>query len=302
MITLESAALSLAVEPRRGAKIVSLRQRGTGREWIEGNETLRADPPDPSVSFDDGDMCGWDEMMPTIEACRYPGTDVELADHGELWRRAWDVVEVSATTATTSVVDPGLGYRVTRTLRLVDETLAIEYQLTNESPEERCLLWAAHPLFAHRPGTRIVLEGLALQMDDGDGPVRTWPHDGLSLDALSNGDYQKIFANVIAEQASATLIDVDGSWLRLGWRRDDASYLGIWLDHAALARRAVVALEPTNAGHDALDVALASDRFDRAWCLAPRASRRWRLDVTTGSTMDAVAAGSSGPMTRRVDR
>ena len=301
MITLESAALTLVIEPRRGAKIVSLRQRATGREWIEGNEPLNADSPDRSVSFDEGDMCGWDEMMPTIEACRYPGTDLELAEHGELWRRAWDVLEVTATSATTVVADPVLGYRVARTIRLVDETVVINYELTNESSAERCLLWAAHPLFAHRPGTRIVLEGLEVDQSD-EGPVRTWPEDGFSLDALVKGDYQKLFARALAHQPSATLIDADGPWLRLRWCRDDALYLGIWLDQRALARHSVVALEPTNAGHDALDVALASDRFDEAWCLAPGANRRWRLEVATGATKDVVAAGSPGTMTRSVDR
>lgn len=302
MIILESAALTLVVEPRRGAKIVSLRQRATGREWIEGDQTLPAEPPDPGVSFDEGDMCGWDEVMPTIEPCRYPGTDHELADHGELWRRAWDVVEASATSATTTVVDLVLGYRLTRTLRLVAETLLIEYALTNESNVERCVLWAAHPLFAHRPGTRIVLEGFVVEMDEGEGPVRTWPADGLSLDALAIGEYQKLFAHARAPRPSATLIDAGGPWLRLGWRRDDASYLGIWLDQAGFARHPVVALEPTNAGHDALDVALASDRFDRAWCLAPGASRRWCLEVTTGSRKDMVAAGSPGTMRKGLDR
>ena len=305
MITLESAALTLDLEPRRGAKIASMRQRATGREWIEGDQTLPADPPDPGVSFDEGDMCGWDEMMPTIEPCRYPGGDLELADHGELWRRAWDVVEVtamSAAAATTTTVDPVLGCRIFRTLRLVDETLLIEYALTNESSAERCVLWAAHPLFAHRPGTRLVLEGLLVETDEGEGQVRTWPADGLSLDTLAAGEYQKLFARGCVPRPRATLIDADGPWLRLGWSRDDASYLGIWLDQAALARHPVVALEPTNAGHDALDVALASDRFDRAWCLAPGASRRWRLEVTTGTTKSVVAAGSPGTMTRSMDR
>ena len=301
MITLESAALTLDFEPRRGAKIVSLRQRATGREWIESGETLPADPPDPGVSFDEGDMCGWDEMMPTIEPCRYPGRDLELADHGELWRRAWDVVETTAMSATTTVVDPVLGCRLTRTLRL-DETFLIEYALTNESSAERCVLWAAHPLFAHRPGTRLVLEGLLVETAEGEGPVRTWPAGGFSLEALAAGEYQKLFARALAPRPSATLIDADGPWLRLGWRRDDASYLGIWLDQAALARHPVVALEPTNAGHDALDVAIASARFDRAWCLAPGASRHWRLEVTTGTTKDVVAAGSPGTMTRSMDR
>src|SRR2546425_9628682 len=84
----------MEVWPERGGRITSLR--------LAGEELL-----DQGIGVDDhsaegfvaGGAWGWDEMVPNVEAARYPGPGpfegVELPDHGEAWRVAWTVIDDS---------------------------------------------------------------------------------------------------------------------------------------------------------------------------------------------------------------
>src|SRR5512137_2831249 len=91
---LEDDALRIIVVPEAGGKIVSLLDRRTGYEWLI--QPAHANPfrllPPGSV-YNDEQVGGWDEMLPTILA----GPDPEpgpyegaaLPDHGELWTMVW---------------------------------------------------------------------------------------------------------------------------------------------------------------------------------------------------------------------
>ncbi|MBK8794940.1 MAG: hypothetical protein IPM07_00345 [Anaerolineales bacterium] len=70
---LESAQLRVVTIPALGAKVVSLLDKRSGREWLAGpgDRPLRAIAY--GASFQEQDVSGWDEMFPTIVACAYPG-------------------------------------------------------------------------------------------------------------------------------------------------------------------------------------------------------------------------------------
>lgn len=285
MISISAEGIIVSMEPSRGGKITSLFHRTSGREWLEASEGALEGPVDTDELFDEGDMCGWDEMMPTIAACRYPGTDVELADHGELWRRSWNVTASDATSVTTLVHDSVLGYSFERTLRVADSSLSLDYRVTSETDVDRALLWAAHPLFEQRSGTRVVLDADVWDVREAaaGAPVGPWPEDGACLDDFAPGQSRKLFACLRSESGAASLIDADGAYLTMRWRRHDAPFVGIWLDNCSLSRHPVVALEPTNALDDALDVALAARDLDAPWIIKPGCDRRWRLEVELGA-------------------
>ena len=83
--------MEMAVVPKLGCRVISLRNRRTGREWlvrpVGGLETNEY-----ASSFGSGTQ-GWDEMFPTINVCRYPAypwEGTELPDHGEVWSIPWE--------------------------------------------------------------------------------------------------------------------------------------------------------------------------------------------------------------------
>ena len=72
--TLENDFLRTVIVPEPGAKLVSLVDKRSQREWLvgPGNRPLKKIPD--GAAFVDQDMSGWDEMFPTIVACAYPGS------------------------------------------------------------------------------------------------------------------------------------------------------------------------------------------------------------------------------------
>jgi galactose mutarotase-like enzyme len=220
-------------------------------------------------------------MMPTIAACRYPGTNVWLPDHGELWTKPWDVTDVSDNSIATSVAGDALAYRFDRTVSLGVRSVHVAYRVTNEGTSDLHFLWAAHPLFSVLPTTKVLLHdtGNAGELREvGDTAPTTWPSAGLSVaDALVQGTAKKLFARAVPAEVLVSLVDGDGGSLSLRWAGSQVPWVGIWLDNCSLSRRPVVAIEPTNAPDDSLEVA---ERVGQSWVLAPGATRRWSLDAT----------------------
>ena len=83
--------MEMAVVPELGSRIISLRNRKTGREWLVQPAGV-LETNGYASSFGKRDGSGWDEMFPTINACRYPAypwEGTELPDHGEVWSIPW---------------------------------------------------------------------------------------------------------------------------------------------------------------------------------------------------------------------
>ncbi|HEY3932921.1 MAG TPA: hypothetical protein VGM58_11215, partial [Verrucomicrobiae bacterium] len=87
---LHTEEVELAVVPELGAKIISLKDLRTGREWMwhppGGLKLFRNHPSD---AFSQSPLAGADECLPTIAPCSWQGR--ELPDHGEVWNVPWKV-------------------------------------------------------------------------------------------------------------------------------------------------------------------------------------------------------------------
>jgi hypothetical protein len=75
-VTVQSASLRLIVDVARGAKIRSVENRCTGREWLLQSPERWPQPPRYGMNFVDYELAGWDEMFPTVDACECLGEPV----------------------------------------------------------------------------------------------------------------------------------------------------------------------------------------------------------------------------------
>ena len=275
----------MSILPERGGKITSLFDRVRAREWLISSDHELSGPIDESTIYDEGDLCGWDEMMPTITPCRLPGTDIELVDHGELWRGSWGVVAESPASLTMRA-SRDLGYTFERTLTLEGATLVVDYRVIATGERTLELLWAAHPFVKLHLDTRLVIDGADEFIEvtaEGVQLPFEWPQDGLVVAVgIAPSTGRKLFARSCAERVDASFTDADGARLTFSWASSDAPWLGLWLDNASLSRHVAAVIEPTNASDDSLEV--ASSR-KQSWVLAPHEERRWRLRVSVSSEL-----------------
>jgi galactose mutarotase-like enzyme len=297
VLGLRSSEIELCCAPALGGRVFSLVNRRTGREWLwrqqAGRELFYPDNPH---DFGTGTFAGLDECLPTVGAGTWSDGQA-LADHGDIWARAWDVDEHSGTTIALTVEIPSFGLRFTRGCRIEGSVVRFDYTLENHGPMAAPALWAMHPLFTLAEGDRLELpEGVselhlgsvhpALPGKTPNTPVITFPEPvpGVRLDELKLPDlcsgYLKCFTAALpAGSACAALINPQsGDRFEVCWDTATIPYLGLWLTRGGYRGWHHVALEPTNAPHDQVTVAAADPRFAPAVMLSPGARRNWWVE------------------------
>lgn len=290
-IILQNDQLTVAVAQDFGARVTRLIDRNTGRDWMAqgGQSTQTAEDAVYGLT----EAVGWDECFPTVGRCDVGATvwGRTLRDHGDLWGRAFGVVE-HRTDQLTLENETG-EVRFVRTLRLRGATLQADYQIDNLTAQPMPYLWALHGLLAVRAGERIVLPGInqlnapyvSLNGAFIDLPLISWPDTsaalGFDIDIVqpdTTGFAAKLYASVPA-QARAMVGGVDG-WLELAWSGDQIGHLGLWFTYGGWPEPGGVhqlAIEPTTAPAGDLSEAMA---LGQANPLAPGGSRRWTVTLT----------------------
>ena len=274
-ITLSSDRIQLTLEPRFGARVTSLTDRRSGRQWLVLGSCQGA--AGDQASYGGAEARGWDECFPSIAS----GSDAvwgKLRDHGQLWGRPWQVA-----------ADPGAGHCTTtyrtatfafeRGLALQGPVLTASYSVTNHAPKPLPYLWSQHALLATNPADRLSLIGIPDLISGASRYI--WPHhparDLTLVGPLDEGFAQKSYA-ATPTGGSAAVCGPDGG-LRFDWSGDLPAF-GLWLDYGGWPPDAPVhqiAFEPATAMADSLADATALGQIRR---LAPGATDRWAVRLT----------------------
>lgn len=247
-------ALTATVDPRRGAKIVSLLD-GNGHEWLLPPREP-ASPLPVGTAFTDAEMGGWDECAPSIVACPAPDGR-RVSDHGDLWDVEW-----TGDGATLTAHGRALDYEFSRSIELADAGLRFTYTVL--AHEDTPFLWAAHPQFSAPAGSRVLLDTASVvDVLDGAETRSDWPAELSEMDSVPAGGCRKVYVEPAAHVDHAVL-DVPGRGrLTVSWDAGVLPYLGVWFDNGAYAREPVVALEPSTGYYDSLAVAARNERVLR---------------------------------------
>jgi len=288
-ITLENDRLRVGIAPHYGARVTSLLDKTTGREWISQGGESPSTGEDAIYLGDEG--VGWDECFPTVSPWDASATawGRKLRDHGDLWGRPWTVDARTPTSLTTTYAAEI--FRFTRALELDDNTLIARYSVTNLSRKPLPYLWALHSLFAIEDGDRIEIPGvtrlasahLSLGGTILDETEVSWPGPNTRI-AFPLDTVQPQTTNFAGKFYAAGVgggrarLGQPGQWLQLDWD-DTIEHLGIWITYGAWpgpGGHHEVALEPTNASAGTLGEAIAAG----AAPLSPGERRDWRVTLT----------------------
>lgn len=305
LLGLRSSTLALEVDLAAGAKITSLRNVLSGREWLlqPAPPTSKRHRPSYGDIFTDAPLAGWDEMFPTVEACRYldehadaEQTDsgaIELPDHGEVWSQPWRLHGHTETALTCAIEGNALDYQLQRTIEVSGNTARFHYSLGTRRAGGLAALWAPHPQFAVLPGTLLRLPPTVTRLDLVDegasGPPRELPLPDHTLDwrdVAAPGSGAMLYADPDVRLGTARLVDPDGSWLQLSWDSGLIPYFALWVDNGLFGRSPVVCPEPMTGYYDSLRAAQARQRVLR---LQQDSTIEWTLTVEVGSAAEATA-------------
>ncbi|MDQ6682315.1 MAG: hypothetical protein M3Y88_03480 [Chloroflexota bacterium] len=282
--TLANHDLRLVCEPDLGARLVSLVDRTSGREWLTqpvalqqpAGSTTAWDAPD--ATFGAEQAFGWDECLPTIARCEDPldRSGPLLRDHGDLWGRP----------ALVEFGPPGLAtvwrvaerFELRRLIRLDGRVVAVTYALRSLGPAVP-FLWSMHPLLAVDPGGRVELparqrvrltHAAGIAFAAGADRMLEWPvattADDTPFDlSLVREETARIALKLALAPAPDRVVvrQPDGAAITIEWDRALAPALGLWLDYGgwpAGDRLCQLGIEPATSVDEDLATALDAGR------------------------------------------
>lgn len=266
--------VELAVAPELGAKIISLKNQRTHREWLwHPNDALKLFKNNVGDDFSLSPLVGIDECLPTISRCTWQGRS--LPDHGEVWSRAWelDIADWEQGILTTHIRLDASPLVFKRTIRLHGNEVQFDYQLSNLSDGKEDFIWAIHPLFRLVAGDELDLPVSTRKKLDGEAWV-----DAVSS-AIPEQKCAKAFARPVQEGRAAIKNVAQGDRLEFAWNPTENNTLGLWLTRGGWHGHHHFAMEPTNADNDSLAVAASQGR---SGTVGPRSSLNWRLLLRVG--------------------
>jgi len=291
---LRNDAVELLIVPQLGAKLISLINRATGRQWMwqSGKLPQLFDVP-TGCGFADGPLLGADECLPTIAPCRWDGRD--LPDHGEAWTEAWSLDDDAlADGRLVTLLDlPISPLTIERAIHIDGSAVRFDYALANRSDCEQAYLWAFHPMMAIEPGDRIELPpsvtSVRTEQALGDTPlgdrgdIWSWPTpkagiDFASLDLGGPDRAVKLFTEPLTVGHAAIVNDRTGDRVTFAFDAGELNTLGIWINRGGFDGYQHIALEPTNGAPDALD--LAVNEWGRCASVAAGATKRWGFTLS----------------------
>jgi hypothetical protein len=272
--TLANDEVQLVIAPELGAKIISLKNLRTGREWLwHPGGDMRLFRNQTGDDFSASPLAGIDECLPTIAPCTWRGRN--LPDHGEVWSQPWQVEECvpGNSTLTTSIKLKTSPLLFRRTVCLQGNEVWLDYELSNLSGGDENFIWAIHPLLRLAPGDELELPFSTRELLNGE----TW------LDAITSAvpekKLAKVFAAPISEGWVAIKNDRQGDRFKLAWDPAGLNALGVWLTCGGWHGHHHIALEPTNADNDSL---LLAARGKHCGIIAANSSMAWQLSIQVG--------------------
>jgi hypothetical protein len=274
-IVVESSRIRAEFIPDPGGKMASLINKETGYEYlVQRKNKIYRDQPFDGI-FVDGECSGYDDMFPTIDTCNYEGEPwegVKMADHGEVWSLPWEY-KADNNSLYMSVKGVRFPYKLEKNIYFSNEnSLRIDYTLTNYSPFDFEFLWAGHLMMNIEEGTQVKVPDDCKQvitiLTNGQGKfgdIHNWPYlkdkEGKSYraDISRNHDvkgFEKYYFNNRLKDGWCQLIYPENkNNLKVSFPVDTVPYLGVLMNEGGWDGLYNIIIEPCTICYDRPDVA-----------------------------------------------
>jgi len=269
--------LSVELLPEFGGRISSISVKGR-REWI-------AQPKGPLVTRAVGDkfirpeVAGWDEMVPTTDACISLLDEKELPDHGEVWARSWDVIASKASSATLQVQLTSRTLEFTRGISL-EQTLPgqwkiqLSYRMKNTGSLPVPAFWSCHPLIDAEGVEKVTVFGSTPMIQT--APEETEVSQTYLPQDLAPNTSAEFWCDPDSEIDGAEILRSNGESMTLGWKLSEIPYFGIFIDNQEFRPDPVISPQPAIAHKVSERSAQIAERIT---IMDPGQQKSWTLNI-----------------------
>jgi hypothetical protein len=291
IVGLESDWLCVKVAPGVGGRIVSLRDRKSGYEFLWRNQALRLERKAPGSPYDPHFYGGIDELLPNDLAESWDG--LTGLDHGELWTSSLDW-KIANDRLILSGTLPGCGLEYERSMQLSENRPCFEftYRIRNGSQCRRRFLWKLHAALTVEEGDVMDCPARFGQVVDpawsrfkNTAPF-PWPMmDGGQANVVPPANGTMDFFYLYELRSGQVAWRRPRSDLVFGYRFDLATFPYCWLfaSYGGFEGHYTVVLEPCTAMP--LSVAEAA-RLNQCSILEPGAVLETRVELWAGRGRD----------------
>ncbi|MBA2132505.1 DUF5107 domain-containing protein [Capillibacterium thermochitinicola] len=294
-ILMENGVLRVIVLPELGGKVASIYHKEKGFEFLFQNKEDVYRKPSLYADFAQYDASGFDDCFPTIDSSivKYKDQDVTYPDHGEIWSAEFNYF-MNGQALFLSYTSKILPYTYQKDISLGDDTLHLNYAITNFGDEPIKCIWALHCLLNCYEDMEIIFPPSTTEVVNvssgllgAEGTIHPFPVtrtvDGRSyrLDRVwpaNSGICCKYYLSHRIENGICGVY-YPASDLRLNIRYDPEvlPYLGFWVTAGGYRGDYNCALEPCNGFYDSIDKA---ERERKLYSLEPGTTLKFSVKLT----------------------
>lgn len=285
---LESEILKIEVQPQLGGKITSFFHKGKAFELAAQTDRRIEDLPGVTAGFGPYAF-GMDECFPNIDAeqVEWKGRQLVFPDHGEIWKAAFAVTELSGNSATLCWNSP-MGYRYQKTYQLKGNCLTIRYRIINDGAEELPCFWTWHGLMRYEEDMEVILpDGTTHCRNVLTGPElgeagTVYPvggsYDFTKVPKAESRTMSKFYVEHPVKTGKCGLrYPTQNVNCMLEYDAEILPYLGFWITAGGLNGDYNCALEPTNGFYDSISTAHGNEKLP---ILLPGDTLEFQINIT----------------------
>ena len=230
--------------PELGGRVSSLVNKRTGKEWVWKDPRLSTRKVEEGQDYDDNWQGGWEELFPNdaIENFSWgPGFD-----HGELWFKSWELLNLSENNATLEIKNLESGARIIKSFSIENNKFTSEYK--GEVKFKDYFLFKLHiaiPL-TERLNIKLQQKDMDKVVKNFGNILKTEEHEKFLNPERNSGLYD--FAYIDITDNEIVLMDEKKDQLKLTYDNNFFKYFWIFQSQGGWMNRNVVVLEPCTNG------------------------------------------------------
>jgi hypothetical protein len=213
--------------PADGARITTLKY--DGNDLLTSKTTGFRPPSRFYGEYETRPVFGYDDCLPTVDQCTYPGGEYNVRDHGELCWQKWKTqIKEKSLICSADCLHPAVNFK--RILTFEEKRLIWRFEVTGLAQERSVFLHVMHALLPLDKIKLVEFPECSLIFDEiksGETGLKSSAELGEYLRAFQSGSFAMLLLKKIADGLVKVRFS-NGLFLEIGFEKNLFPTLGIW--------------------------------------------------------------------------